>query len=465
MDHRLVNGLRRQLIRGLGGMAALGSLTSLSAVTGVGSHGRTGADADTGAGAGTGAQTRHVSIEAGWPTPRLAATWLQGTRHHVGLLKPEAGGMRVLKAVALPSRAHAVIPQPDGRVLVVARRPGDWMMRVDFSGRHAPQWCWSDGSTCFNGHVIATTDGKRLLASETDLDTGEGLLGVYAADTLELIERWPVAGIDPHQMIEGRDGALWVAVGGIEIRRETGRLKYGLDRMDSFLARLDPISGEIRQRWHLPDKRLGLRHLAETADGRIGIALQAEHADPEARQRAPVLAVLDPREGIQTIELPQGVACAGYGGSIAGAGSRLFVSCPRVGRVMQWDGSRFSGDARAGWLSPIRLNEACPLAVQTLQASGEEEQGASPRSSSSLLSPPLRPLQPMSPSQPLSSPSPAGHVGNAPRQRIWAGGLGAVVAETGHATPSSAKPQRPQRIAHPLATDFRLDNHWSVMPS
>lgn len=405
--------LRRHFVQGAGALAAFGSLVPMPVWAGA-----LGPD-------GAGREAR-ADTAPGGPIPLLAAAWLQDERYYVGLLKPGAQGVEVARALALPSRAHAVIPQPDGRVLVVARRPGDWLARIDFSGRHAPQWCWSDGSTCFNGHVIATADGKRLLASETDLETGEGLLGVYEARTLELIDRWPVAGIDPHQIIEGRDGALWVAVGGIEIRRETGRLKYGLDRMDSCLLRLDAASGEIRQRWRLPDRRLGLRHLAETADGRIGIALQAEHADPEARRRAPVLAVLDRAEGIHTIALPDGLSGAGYGGSIAAAGERLLVSCPRVGRVMQWDGTRVSGDGRAGWLPPIELPEACPLAVQT----------------------------------PAES-----------RQRIWAGGAGAVVAETRPvnlpASPRSGSGKgsdAPPPTRHALDVSYRLDNHWSVMP-
>ncbi|MDO4682868.1 MAG: DUF1513 domain-containing protein [Lautropia sp.] len=427
-DQPVARLVRRRFVQGLGAVGASGSFAPLLVRAGAPGSDRAGHDA-------------RVAMTPAGPMPLLAATWLQGSRHYVGLMRPGEHGIEVAGAVALPSRAHAVIPQPDGRVLVVARRPGDWLARIDVSGRREPQWCWSDGSTCFNGHVIATADGKRLLASETDLESGEGLLGVYEARTLELVDRWPVEGIDPHQMIEGRDGALWVAVGGIEIRRETGRLKYGLDRMDSCLVRLDAATGEIRQRWHLPDSRLGLRHLAETADGRIGIALQAEHADPEARRRAPVLAVLDRVEGIHAIGLPDGVSGAGYGGSIVAAGKRLLVSCPRVGRVMQWELPRVSGDGRAGWLAPIELPEACPLAVQTLAGeAGESGSASGTRTAAGTL------------------------------QQIWAGGAGAVVAETRPAIPPASRsgpvkgPDAPPQTRHALDATYRLDNHWSVMP-
>ena len=169
-----------------------------------------------------------------------------------------------------------------------------------------------------------------------------------------------------------------------------------LARMDSSLVRLDPATGRITGQWRLPDRRLGLRHLAFAADGTLGIALQAEHDDAGQRQAAPVLATWTLRRGLNPVPLPAGVALSGYGGSVAGWGDGLAVSCPRADRVACW---RLAGGA-AHWLPPLELDEACALA-----------QG-------------------------------------------WCGGVGAVV----HARAASCAADSAQRW--PLPAAVRLDNHW-----
>ena len=176
-----------------------------------------------------------------------------------------------------------------------------------------------------------------------------------AAGSFELLARWPTAGIDPHELVLGPDGGLWVANGGIETHPETARTKHHLDRMDSSLVRLDTASGRLTGQWRLADSRLGLRHLALAADGTLGIALQAEHDDAEAKSAAPVLAIWDRGGGLRAVALPAGVVLAGYGGSVARLRDGLAVSCPRANRVARWKLS--SGEAH--WQAPLELPEAC----------------------------------------------------------------------------------------------------------
>lgn len=275
---------------------------------------------------------------------RVAATWRRGVEHELGVLAEGAAGarLRVEAALPLPSRGHGVALMPDGSLLAVARRPGEWLLRWH-PGRGDTRWCWIEADRCFNGHVLCSPDGRRLYTTESDLATGAGLVGVRDALTLQKLAEWPTHGQDPHELVWEPGGrALWVANGGIPASPETGRLKLALDRMDPSLVRLDTHDGALQGPWRLPDARLSLRHLAwtqGTAGERpvLGIALQAEHAVPAQRAKAPVLARFD-GERLSACELPADAgALAGYGGDLCAMPGGWVVGCPRADTLGLWD--------------------------------------------------------------------------------------------------------------------------------
>lgn len=293
--------------------------------------------------------------------PSLAATWASadGT-YHAGVLALQNKALRPLPEQArdtphtleLPTRAHALLAAPDGALIIVSRRPGDWLLRWRPGSGAEPEWVWATPERAFNGHAIFSADGRRLLTTETDLDSGAGLIGVRDARTLRLLAEWPTHGIDPHELLLDADGQLIVANGGVPTQAETGRAKRDLARMDSSLLRLHGTNGQRLGQWRLSDQRLSLRHLARTPDGRIGIALQAEHDDPAERAAAPVLALFDGQR-LRTHAAPR--TLAGYGGSIAAWDGALWVSCPRVHGVARFD-------AQGRWQDFTPLAEACALA-------------------------------------------------------------------------------------------------------
>lgn len=293
---------------------------------------------------------------AGDASLRLAAAWRAGQGYQVGILE-QSDALSVRAAIDVPTRAHALLREPGGSLLAVARRPGDWLLRWDAQGRPLA-WRWIEPRRAFTGHVVS--DGRTLYIAETDLDSGQGLIGVRDAITLEKVAEWPTHGIDPHQLLwdAGHPGALIVANGGVPTRPETGRGKVDLDRMDSSLVRIDAGTGEWLGQWRLADPRLSLRHLAWNG-ARLGIALQAEHDDAAAKAAAPVLAVFD-GEHLRPMAAPQ--ALAGYGGDVAAMrvleGEGFAVSCPRAQGV-----AIFTVDG--AWQGLLPLAEACPLAAGT----------------------------------------------------------------------------------------------------
>lgn len=282
---------------------------------------------------------------------RLAASWQLERGYRVGVLDLDtAGAMRVAAGLDVPTRAHGLLREPGGSLLAVARRPGDWLLRWDGAGR-AVAWRWIEPGRAFAGHVLASPDGSTVYTTEIDLETGAGLIGVRAAATLAKQDEWPTHGIDPHELLWDvtRPGAFVVANGGVPTRPETGRVKHDLERMDSSLVRIDAASGALLGQWRLADPRLSLRHLAWNR-GRLGIALQAEHDDGDARASAPVLALLEDN-GLRTVAAPP---LAGYGGSVAALGDGFAVACPRAQSVALYGAE--------GFVSRLELAEACALA-------------------------------------------------------------------------------------------------------
>ncbi|MDB5930163.1 MAG: hypothetical protein JWR60_1870 [Polaromonas sp.] len=350
---------------------------------------------------------------AAWAAPansahRLATAWQAAQGYQIGVLAQRGAALQVSAALDVPTRAHGVLVESSGSLLAVARRPGDWLLRWQ-PGAPAASWAWNDADRAFNGHVIASADGKTLYTTETNLETGQGLIGLRDAASLEKTGEWLTHGMDPHELLLDADGSLLVANGGIAALPESGRLKLRLDQMDPSLVRLDTRSGELLGQWRLPDSRLSLRHIAwgpvaggsATGQRLLGIALQAEHDDAATKAGAPVLAVFDGRR-LTSHAAGAGQQLKGYGGDIAFANGRFAVSCPRANGVALW---------RAGgqWSDFMALEEACALtAAPALDAA--------------------------------RSPS------------LWAGGKAAALARDGEGG-----------LASSALSGLKLDNHWATL--
>lgn len=310
-------------------------------------------------GAASLAVTAVLPAWAGPALPRFAAAWALPDRQQVGLLAPQGEALQVAAALDVPTRAHGLLAEAGGALLCVARRPGDWLLRW-YPASGQTRWAWIEPDRAYNGHVIASADGRHLYTTETNLETGAGLIGVRDAVSLDKQAEWPTHGMDPHELLLDAAGSLIVANGGIPTLPETGRLKVGVERMDSSLVRLETTRGTLQGQWRLMDPRLSLRHIAwGQADAKpvLGIALQAEHAQQGERHNAPVLALFD-GEALRAV--PPAQPLSGYGGDIAFAGGLFAVSCPRAQGVVLCD-----GHGRHHSFAP--LADACALAAGAAQ--------------------------------------------------------------------------------------------------
>ncbi len=260
--------------------------------------------------------TGGVTVAATWRGPYETDAYMAGTLN----ARWQARSLSIGYAVPLPTRAHGLLAEPGGGLLVCAARPGSWLLRCDYQGK-VMQLAKVDqeDSSLLSGHAVVSRDGELIYTTEMDYRVGQGKIGVRDRKTLKKIAEWPTQGIDPHQLLLDAQGHLVVANGGVP--RDLNDRKLDRRRMDSSLVRLDKNNGTVIGQWRVEDSFLSLRHMAwslplDEGGGLLGIAMQAEHPNIELRKAAPVLAVFDGSHLTIPTEVNDGV---GYAGDISPA--------------------------------------------------------------------------------------------------------------------------------------------------
>ncbi|MGQ3073605.1 MAG: DUF1513 domain-containing protein [Ferrovibrionaceae bacterium] len=187
----------------------------------------------------------------------------------------------------LPARAHQVIRRPAAdETIAFGRRPGGFMMVLGLADGRRRHLVEAAAGRHFNGHGVFDATGGLLYATETEIDSGDGRIGIYdARQAYRRVGEVPSGGLDPHDVRLMPDGTtLVVANGGILTHPDLpqGRLNPG--DMAPSIAYLALADGRIVEQVAPPSglSQLSLRHLAVTADGLVEIAGQYEgpQADP-----------------------------------------------------------------------------------------------------------------------------------------------------------------------------------------
>jgi len=252
----------------------------------------------------------------------------------------------------LPARAHAPVRLPDGRVLMMGRRPGSFAAIVDPRDPGAvPQTFAPSGNSRFAGHACVSPDGAMLVTSEFDASTFEAVLVSRDPKTGAERARWPLGGIEPHEIVFTRDGSRMIAaLGGLIKDGGVAGPAFNPDGIDSAVLQVDPSSGRVLARHKLAQASLSLRHLA--AGGKtIVVAAQ----DQDISLTRPLLAML--RRELEPLAWPDPRVCdfRGYIGSVAIDGSGAFIAAasPRGGVLGLWS----TADGR--WLGGLAVPDVC----------------------------------------------------------------------------------------------------------
>ena len=306
-----------------------------------------------------------MSAESATPTrqTRLLAAWqLPNGGYQVGVLNAAGLGAAlsytVTTAVDLPTRPHGLMHLQGDEYLVIARRPGDWLLRLNIRSGETSR-VWQEEDRHLNGH--SAVYGDWLYTTETDVLGGTGVLAVRNRHTFELLDVWPTLGKDPHEMLVLPKGGLGidepfllVANGGIPTHADMGRTQLNQLPMDSSVVAMNPITGKVLKHWTLNDSRLSLRHMAVHASGVVGIAMQAHHSTAALRNAAPVLALLD-ENGLRTVNESAGVK--GYAGDIVATPQGFVISCTKNNSAGQFD-------VQGNLLHSRAENAPCALAAE-----------------------------------------------------------------------------------------------------
>src|SRR3546814_8704924 len=122
-----------------------------------------------------GASGKPSMLNGAEPSLYLAARKNAG-RFEAALFNAQGHDQRV---VPLPGRGHSfAIDAAQGRVVAFGRQPGFFAMAFDTAGKRTPQQLAVAPGRHFFGHGVFSPDGRLMLATQNDYETGLGVLGL-----------------------------------------------------------------------------------------------------------------------------------------------------------------------------------------------------------------------------------------------------------------------------------------------
>jgi hypothetical protein len=250
---------------------------------------------------------------------------------------------RILREIPMSARGHDIaIDHAARRAVIFARRPGFFALAFDVEGRREPEVFTPPPDRHFYGHGAFARDGRLLYATEHNVDTGDGMIGIYdATGGWRRVGEFPSYGVGPHEAILLSDGrTLAVANGGFGNDPATGRESIGIADMQPNVAFVDIATGELKARHGVPDaiNLLSLRHLAETPKDDIWFGAQWLGGLEDTPALVGRVGRDKPIALMQTAD-PVGIALKGYIGAVAVSadGRLLAASAPLAGQVVYFD--------------------------------------------------------------------------------------------------------------------------------
>lgn len=286
--------------------------------------------------------------------PLLLSAASDGDDHHwvIGLRLDGTGASTAFRQ-PIPERAHHItVNAARGFYIVVARRPGTWIMLGDLAtgAMHAELRVPTDRHLF--GHGVLSPDSTLFYTTESDFNDMSGdsgrivewrVQGEGASAALERLREFPSYGVGPHELLLHPDGnTLIIANGGIRTHPDHDRDNLNVATMQPSLVYVDRHSGALLEQHSMPAEfhQSGIRHLDVNADGLVALGMQFEG---EPFMEVPLIATHRRGEALRLLlaspELqPQ---MKQYVGSVRfDTGGRYFAaSCPKGNLISFWDAS------------------------------------------------------------------------------------------------------------------------------
>ncbi|MBS0232619.1 MAG: DUF1513 domain-containing protein [Proteobacteria bacterium] len=276
-----------------------------------------------------------------------------------------SGEGAILREVPLSARGHDIaIHQPSGRVVVFARRPGAFAVSFELDKKTVPHVFTPGEGRHYFGHGSFSVDGRLLYASENDIATGMGVIGVYdVARSFKKIGEHSTFGMGPHEIMLLADGKTIAAGnGGLDTTPDAGRENLNVDSMQPSLTFVDAESGKLLAKHEMTGdlKSLSLRHVTQDAKGVVWFGGQWEGSPSQTPPQIVGSAGLD--RPLRLLE-PQGKGgddLKGYIGAMAVSNDGRFIaaSAPKAGHVLYVDTETATVVGRSN------LKDVCGLAPE-----------------------------------------------------------------------------------------------------
>jgi len=262
-----------------------------------------------------------------------------GDDYCVVLLKADGS---IIREIPLSARGHdAAYHRASGRVVVFARRPGNFGVAFELGKTTPPDIFTAGEGRHYYGHGSFSLDGRLLYASENDVAGRRGVIGIYDVGRgYRKIGEHPSYGIDPHEITLLADGkTIAVGNGGIDTVPDAWRAKLNIDTMQPSLAFVDAESGKlIAQHFMSGDlKFLSIRHLAQDKSGLIWFGGQWQGGPSETPQ---IVGSAGLDRDMKLVDAPGGGKdLRGYIGAMAVSedGRYIAASAPKAGQVLYVD--------------------------------------------------------------------------------------------------------------------------------
>ena len=199
-------------------------------------------------------------------------------QHFVGAFSADG---QLINAVALPARGHGAVAHPfkKGHAIVFARRPGTFMMEIDFiNGRITKQVNASQGQHFF-GHGVFSHDSAVLMSVENNFEKARGEIVLRDSNNYQIVDKYDCGGVGPHECkLMPNSNTLVIGNGGILTNPKWPRKKLNLDSMTPALTYLDLDDGKTIDHFSLDNHQLSIRHLDVSSTGKVIAGLQYQGA-------------------------------------------------------------------------------------------------------------------------------------------------------------------------------------------
>ncbi len=279
-------------------------------------------------------------------------------QHYVAAFDHEGN---LINKMPIPARGHQVIgiSSKPGHALVFARRPGDFLIEVDFNSGSIVKQVNSVAGQHFFGHGVVTADNRYLLTSENDYDKGRGLIVVRDLESLAQLDKFDSGGIGPHELRLMPDKkSIVVANGGILTHPSQPRKKLNLDTMVPNLSYLSLADGKVLDSYELENKHLSIRHLDVSEQGKVVVGLQYQGVKSD---KTKLIVSHHGELQLSYFNAPESVwrKMNQYTASVAvdSINNKVAVACPRGDMLTFWDLT--SGD----FITSHRLSDGAGVAL------------------------------------------------------------------------------------------------------